>query len=795
MAEKFINKINETERERIAGEYNCSDVNDITKLINEHFSNEELNTVNNDIDTILLNNLSSNRANQESTDLNMKVDPWNVLDDLDKLDHALQHLQQSNPNININNMAQQEVDALTIATNSCTAMNVPSHKRKKNFMFIQPKKQKIKPSSTSLTFAQPSTSANPSTSQQPSNLLSSAQSSQLERSTTSQTSPQSSTNQSPPVSHKKPRSPQVGRGYRTSLGENAVTQHFTPSNNYDILLALKELEPKIVQHLHNKIGSGIKWYILMHTIYSRVIKNDKDELVETTQPVYQSSKTYTTLDSSEITDVIPELFQFIYTKFQEFEREGSGWSLDPIVSVEVHTAVYDPLAGRSYIPTPKKLKDKKAIVNVQNNDNKCFLWSVLAHIHSVNTHPYRINHYLKYEHELNVKGIKFPVTRDQIKTFEANNNISINLFGYENEKVVPLYLSKFDFERKINLLLISIGEKRHYCLIKNFSRLMGDRTKHKHKQFYCFNCLHGFSKEDLLKQHKENCMVHKPQRTTFPKNDDEKFIHFRSIAKQLQVPFIIYADFECFTSEVNDGGNKYQHHIPNSFCYTVICQDMTHSKRPILYRGDNVIDVFYNKILEEERRIYEVLSNVKDIIITDTQKREFEQATACHICGGELGADRVQDHCHLTGRYRGPAHNTCNLEYKFVKFGNKAESRYVIPIVFHNLRGYDSHLLMEGLGKHKKRRLTVIPNTIEKYISFSLANIKFIDSFQFMGASLQKLVNNLASEGLQMFKITTKYIKENQDLLIRKGVYPYDYVNKSSKLLECSLPSKEQFFL
>ena len=136
-----------------------------------------------------------------------------------------------------------------------------------------------------------------------------------------------------------------------------------------------------------------------------------------------------------------------------------------------------PLNGSSYVPTPVKLKRKRAIVNVKNTDNKCFLWSVLAYLHPTEINTERISKYLDFENELNLKRIQFPVTRDQIKTFESNN-ISINLFGYEGEKVVPLYLSKFDFDIKINLLLISHDEKRHYCLIKNFSRLMYDRTKH-----------------------------------------------------------------------------------------------------------------------------------------------------------------------------------------------------------------------------------------------------------------------------------------------------------------------------
>ncbi len=62
------------------------------------------------------------------------------------------------------------------------------------------------------------------------------------------------------------------------------------------------------------------------------------------------------------------------------------------------------------------------------------------------------------------------------------------------------------------------------------------------------------------------------------------------------------------------------------------------------------------------------------------EERAFQDAIHCHICGFELGADRVRDHCHLTGKYRGAAHNYCNLNYSFT--GR-------IPVILHNLRGYD----------------------------------------------------------------------------------------------------------
>ena len=103
---------------------------------------------------------------------------------------------------------------------------------------------------------------------------------------------------------------------------------------------------------------------------------------------------------------------------------------------------------------------------------------------------------------------------------------------------------------------------------------------------------------------------------------------------------------------------------------------------------------------------------------------------------------------------------------------------------------------MESLGKYKKRKLSCIPNNSERYISFSLGTLRFIDSFQFLGTSLEKLVSNLATEGKDKFKLLTRYVVDpaKQDLLLRKGVYPYDYVDSPAKLAETALPPQAAFY-
>ena len=159
-----------------------------------------------------------------------------------------------------------------------------------------------------------------------------------------------------------------------------------------------------------------------------------------------------------------------------------------MLKLDLGVAVYAPLQGSSYVKLPKELEDKKAILNVQNEDEKCFLWSVLAALHPVNRkkNPNLLHHYKGYEQELNVSGIEFPMKVKDIAKFEKQNpTISINLFGYEEKELFPVYIADQKKEEHVNLLLISNNDTTHYCLIRNLSRLLSSLKKHDGRRFYC----------------------------------------------------------------------------------------------------------------------------------------------------------------------------------------------------------------------------------------------------------------------------------------------------------------------
>ena len=414
-----------------------------------------------------------------------------------------------------------------------------------------------------------------------------------------------------------------------------------------------------------------------------------------------------------------EASQNLHNAYQNFERDSSGWSIDKILKLELNTVEYVPLHGSSYLPLPREIQKKKAVLNVKNSDQKCFLRAVLTSVHSVSRsdNPNAVSQYLKYENELKTDMLDFPTSVSSIPEFEKRNKISVSVFGLENDEVYSLQITKFrDMPHHVNLLLFSKYETRHYCLIRKLNRLLSDRTLHKAQSFFCNYCLHGFVSRSLLEEHIPYCSPNGPQKLSFPKTEEQLWVYFNHIHKQLDVSLVIYADLESFVEPIStcepdpskSSTNAYQKHEPSGFCYLVECTSNELSKPARMCRGPNVIDIFFKYLFEEEQNICDILSKSEPLKLSAVEEKSFQEATLCHICKNELGADKVRDHMHLPPYiYRGAAHAHCNLQFQFKQGKRSQSSKFYIPIVFHNLRGYDSHLLMESAGKMcKGKKLT-----------------------------------------------------------------------------------------
>ena len=379
-----------------------------------------------------------------------------------------------------------------------------------------------------------------------------------------------------------------------------------------------------------------------------------------------NSKPEVNLEGTDVDDLYNTMVDRVMEAMATFQRDGSNWTFKSIICLEIHTVVYEPLKGNSYIPLPPKLAQKKAIINMVNEDDKCFTWSVLRALNPRERDNERIDKGLKKkEDSLNMTGIAYPIQLNALDKFERQNpTISINVFGYE-ESIYPLRVSKCGDREVVNLLLISDEEKQHYCLIKSMSRLLSSQTsKRNGVQYYCMRCLNPFHSQESLDKHLEYCNAYEAVKTEMPEKGAT--LKFKNYNRSMRVPFIVYADFESFIKPIdtcepnpkNSYTKQYQKHTPSSFGYYIKCfDDEIYPPNLVTYTAstgnEDVAQIFVNMLEEDVKSIYKRFSTPKEMIFGAKEREEFDEATECWICHGELGLDRVRDHCHLTGIYRG----------------------------------------------------------------------------------------------------------------------------------------------
>ena len=603
-----------------------------------------------------------------------------------------------------------------------------------------------------------------------------------------------------------------------SAFKNFTVQYVINGNpTYGPTVFLQVAKPHIINIMNTNPNIKARLYL-----NCKMSRSDRDGLTLIKRFSFHSVGYKIITEATDLHEIYNEMRDEIEEEIQKVEQaEGSGWVFLEVENLTLHTDIWDPIKASSYIDLPEELKNKKALINMKNeNDHKCFLWCVLRALNPKDKNAERIDKDLKSkENTLNMSGITYPVNiKEDIKRFEKQNpDISISVLGYsKDEKIYPLRRSKYAMKNKrkhnIVLLLIKDGDNSHYCYVKNESALLASQVNsHKGKLYFCLNCLNGFDTPEKLDNHNEYCGEEESVKINMP--PPETYLKFKNYLYSERAPFAIYADFEsllkpletCKPDPNKSYTHKYNKHEPVSFVYYIKSfNESVYKSKLRSYVKENeedpdTIDVFINW-LEEDVKIISELGNEK-MVITAEEQEQFNQASNCWICEKLLNLDdRVRDHCHFTGRYRGAACNRCNLKYR--KPNN-------ISVFFHNLAGYDSHLFIKKLNV-TEGNIDCIPNNEEKYISFSKTiktreytnkrgeiknkkiKIVFKDSMKFMLSSVEALVNNLSEDD---FKNLEKYfIPEEIKLLKQKGFYPYEYMDNIEKLKDTKPPPQKAFY-
>ena len=298
------------------------------------------------------------------------------------------------------------------------------------------------------------------------------------------------------------------------------------TDQFDLLAFLANAMSKIRDYLLSRVSSqSVKWYLCLQIELERFNANEDNTR---SSPHFRSRTYRDTYSEHDLNEALHKIIESL----ECFMREGSGWVLKKVLHLEIHTVRYSPLNAKSYIPLPKTLQNKCSVLNIRNFDDNCFEYCVLAALHGLTSTD--VSHYLPYRGQLNLQDIPSPVSIAKMDKFENNNpNISINIFGFEQNEIFPLRITKqTGRQHHVNLLYLTQGDKSHYCLIRNLNAFLHRTNASRHKSYYCCYCLNSFSTQFLCDQHSQYCSSNDPQRVELPK-PGYNLLQFKDFEKNL----------------------------------------------------------------------------------------------------------------------------------------------------------------------------------------------------------------------------------------------------------------------
>ena len=499
------------------------------------------------------------------------------------------------------------------------------------------------------------------------------------------------------------------------------------------------------------------------TVFSaRFDKQDEDNQILDETELFINLNINHNLTQTDL-DIIDVVSPLEYQKQQQ-EMKDSGWRFDKINSMLVCFYKTNELNGSNYIKIPLR---SNAILNIENNDKHCFIWSILNYLHPCNNnHPNRVSNYRQYFNELNIQGFDFTngFKCSDVHKFNELNNLSVNIFElnfYQDQnqwkhKLIPIEISKNDSDRVIDLAIY----KNHYALIKKLDVFLGDHNK----KFICRRCLCSYTSEIMLMLHKPKC---ENNDITTIRTSNESHLNWKKHFHKNSFYFKFYADFEADNEKDNSIiGNKTTNickrdPVLNGYHIESKLEDILKNEYYKSPLGYNNVDWFVDEVLKLENKMAFYFKNTeKDIIMTEENEEEYRKNIICRFGEKFIESEKVRDHCHLTGKYRGPAHSKCNINV------TQKQSNF-IPFIFHNFSNYDCHLFFKKLVDKKKDNVEfeIIPKTNEEYISVTYGCNRSIDSYRFLSSGLDSLVKTLVDNSHKTLKNLKKEIVDNDEIL------------------------------
>lgn len=550
------------------------------------------------------------------------------------------------------------------------------------------------------------------------------------------------------------------------------------------------------------------------------VKMDGED-VENVINIPVRSKTFTFTVHQVYTVFIEQAQREISQTVEDFIQNGSQWVLNAVFRTDLEIARCRPLAGSCgwNVLSITTIRDIQRLTLNGSGDHKCFFYAVARHfVGEDNMHAV-----LSFvQDNFNITGIITPVTINQVAKFEEQNkhlSFRINILYLEEGSIYPIFASKTKFcvDNHINILLYQEAVEgvlvRHYVYVRNLEKLLrkeyqsrDKRNKKKHYQnlTVCPNCLCKFSRASTWWKHYELCKQNKELKVNVPKYGER--IEFTKHNRKFKIPLIGFFDFEavqktpdsncvqCTRAELDGCYHKAkieteQHAGTFAIIIVNYLDRIIFSK---CYSGEDCADVFLETLLEIEDKLKERLDAAEPLQMLPAEEADFKASWMCHICEKpfEPGHTPVRDHCHLTGKFVGAAHQLCNMKRVEVK---------KIPLFCHNFSGYDSHLIIRALKPDPRIKcLKALPRNTEKFRTVELNNYIFLDSMSFLNGSLADVVCGLTNSGHNFPLIDQENICQNDSekgLLLQKGIYPYEYAVSVDQLRAAkTLPPHADFY-
>lgn len=562
----------------------------------------------------------------------------------------------------------------------------------------------------------------------------------------------------------------------------------TPQQCYNDFIHNSDIK-NILHNLANEMNM-IKFFFIVRSVYIPDESTDAEDEV----PIFSRSRLCEITKFSN-TDEIETILENIFNQISEDDSNHpqSGLSFQRMSTIELYVSKFRIIRGSSFIALPAKYQGLRCFINVINEDNQCFKYSVLAAIHGSKLQCNKdiSEKYKNYEKKYKWDMLTFPVDATDYKSineFELQNHLNINIYYIDVDKdnkevFIPLRISKQSKYLKnevVNLLLLKNETGSHYVTITSLPALfrkMIDKKSNTNNIFVCPYCLfYTYDENAFLTHNKHDCQDSENILRLFPDKDDpeKSYVKFRHWTHLQMLPVTLYYDTETYfvpyereldlkkyknmEEDENDINNiemtkteksimarhkLYSYciyidsRIPDIESYTVIKYKTDESHNIEKEFIDDIIHI-YNKIIS----IYNYrLSNPKEYNKNPVTDDIHSKKTVCDYCGKAFNSfdhAKVLHHDHFTGEYIASigASENLNIDIKKLK----------IPIIGHNAMKYDQHFIVRELAKYSSLSgspLNIIPNTDENYKCIQYKNLIFIDSYLFLSGSLANLTSDL----------------------------------------------------